>query len=136
MFEVVEHTADVGLRIEASDWDTLLAEAARALFTLLVPNVVSAVGDEAFEFKLPPESPENLLVDWLTELLFAFESRRLVLCEFAVKADGTGLHAVARGERFDSDRHEIGYEIKAITYHQLRVEQRKQEWVAQVFLDL
>jgi SHS2 domain-containing protein len=136
MFEVVEHTADVGLRIEAPDWCTLLSESARALFTLLVPNVASVRGVEELRIELPSESPENLLVDWLSELLFVFEARRLVLGKFAVTVDDAGLHAVARAEKLDPSRHEVGYEIKAITYHRLRVEEREQGWIAEVFLDI
>ena len=136
MFEVVEHTADVGLRIEAPSCAALFAEAARALFTLLVPNMAAIRSVEKLEFALQPDTPENLLVDWLSELLFTYETRRIVLQDFAVTVNENGLQAVAHGEPLDSSRHETGYEIKAVTYHRLKVEPQEQGWVAEVFLDL
>ena len=136
MFEVIEHTADVGLRIEAPDVDSLFAEAARALFSLLIPNTAVVRALEPVEFSLPSQTPADLLVDWLSELLHVFESRHLVLCEFSVTIDPSGLRAAARGEPLDLQRHEIGYEIKAVTYHRLKVEQQDQGWLAEVILDI
>ena len=109
MFEIIEHTADVGLRMEAPTLDQLLREAARALFTLLVPNGPAMASDEdeseQVKFFLPIAPPDDLLVDWLTELLFVFESRRLVLRDFDVKVGGHGLQATARrNARFGSTR--------------------------------
>ncbi len=140
MFEIVEHTADVGLRISAPALDQLLNEAARALFTLLVPNGAAMVNGEdegeEVKFLLPSASPDDLLVDWLTELLFVFESRHLLLRDFDVKIVADGLQATVRGEMLDSARHAVGYEIKAVTYHRLKVEPQEDHWVAEVVLDV
>jgi SHS2 domain-containing protein len=136
MFEVIEHTADVGLRIEAPEFDALFEEAGRALFSLLIPNTAVVRAVQQVEFAVAFEAPDDLLVDWLSELLFTFESRKLVLCSFNVTIEPSGLRAVTKGEPLDLERHEVGYEIKAVTYHRLKVERQSQGWAAQVFLDL
>jgi SHS2 domain-containing protein len=88
------------------------------------------------EFDIQGSDPAYLLADWLSELLFAFESRRLLLCEFDVSVDGGGVRAVARGEVADENRHQLDHEIKAITYHGLDVRQTNGEWRAEVILDI
>ena len=78
-----------------------------------------------------------MLFDWLTELLYAFESERLLLCEFDVQLAGGKLTATCRGEPMDASRHEMDHEVKAITYHRLHVEQQSdQTWFAEVIVDI
>ncbi len=136
MFEVIEHTADVGLRVQAPDLEQLFAEAARGMFSLMVVHPDAVAAHEALEVSLPAAAPDDLLVDWLSELLFVFEFRHLVLSEFTVKVNRGGLQAVARGAPLDPQQHEIGYEVKAVTYHRLRVERQAEGWIAELFLDL
>jgi SHS2 domain-containing protein len=80
--------------------------------------------------------PELLLFDWLTELLYVFESRKLLLAEFEVSVDSRGLSATCRGEPVDPARHELDHEVKAITYHGLRIEQTAEGWLAEVIVDI
>ena len=108
----------------------------RAMFSLLVPNAAVVRAAEQAKFSLPSEALDDLLVDWLSELLFTFDSQKLVLCEFSVAISQDGSRAVAAGEALDLQRHELGYEIKAVTYHRLKVERQDHGWVAEVFLDL
>ncbi|MHC4142845.1 MAG: archease, partial [Planctomycetota bacterium] len=77
-----------------------------------------------------------LLFDWLHELLVAFETRRLVLSEFRVRVSDTGLAAEVRGEGLDPDRHRLLHEVKAITYHGLKLEQTAAGWQAEVIVDI
>lgn len=136
MFEVLEHTADVGLRVRASELHLLFAEAARGLFSLMVVRPAAVEACQTLEITLPAAAADDLLVDWLSELLFVFESQRLVLTKFQVGVDRRGLHAVVHGAPLDLRQHEVGYEIKAVTYHRLCVEHRDEGWVAELYLDL
>ena len=136
MFEVFEHTADVGLRIRAADLNQLFAEAGRALFSLIVEDLDAVRPVTEMTFHLAGQDLEYLLFDWLNELLYCFETQHLVLREFAVEVTGTGLTAVARGERFDPSRHQPDHEVKAITYHGLRVKHESQGWLAEVIVDI
>jgi SHS2 domain-containing protein len=156
MYETFEHTADLGLRVRAVNESGLFIDAARGLFSIIVVNLAAIRPLQTIQFQLQSDSIENLWHDWLSELLYAFHGRRLVLTEFNAavapsnpdvkpnaKANTTSptpklltLIASAKGEPIDLERHEIGEEVKAITWHALKVEQRADGWLGEVILDL
>lgn len=136
MYETFEHTADLGLRIKAADLPTLFAEAGRGLTSIIVANVDQVRPVREVNIDLPQEQLDELLFDWLNEILFAFESEHLLLTEFDVRIDDAGLKAVARGELADESRHRLEHEIKAITYHGLKVEQTPDGYLAEVIVDI
>lgn len=136
MYELFPHTADVGLRVHAPDLNTLFAEAGEGFFSLIVSNLADVRPETRVEFHVEGNDLAYLLADWLNELLFTFESRRLVLARFEVSVGPVGLVATAHGEALDERRHVLEHEVKAITYHGLRVEQAGGEWVAEVILDI
>lgn len=135
MYEVFEHTADLGLRVRAADLETLFAEAGRGLVSLIV-DVASVEPRQEAAFRIEGRERDYLLFDWLNELLFAFEKDRLLYCEFTVVFDAEGLSATARGEPLDLSRHELDHEVKAITYHGLKVEQEAGGWLAELIVDI
>lgn len=136
MYEFFDHTADVGIRLAAPDLATLLADAGRALYALIVDNPDDVRPDQRFEFRVAGTQPDYLLFDWLSELLRHFESTRVVLGRFDVRVGADGLTAEARGEPLDEQRHRLGNEVKAVTYHQLEVRQTDGEWRGAVILDI
>ncbi|MGD0655195.1 MAG: archease [Thermoguttaceae bacterium] len=136
MYETFEHTADLGLRIRADDLNSLFAEAGRALFSVIVENLEDIRTIEEIPFTININDVEELLHDWLTELLFTFHVRRLLLIKFDVNIQASGLTAIAHGEKIDLKRHEINLEIKAITWHGLKVVQSPTGWMAEVIVDI
>ncbi|HEY8504131.1 MAG TPA: archease [Gemmataceae bacterium] len=136
MYETFDHTADVGLRVRAADLDTLFAEAAEALFSLLVEDLSSVRPASEVEFALAGDDREYLLFDWLKELLYRFDAEHMLFARFEVHVGPGGLTAKAWGEPLDRSRHELGHEVKAITYHGLRVEQTPDGWLAEVIVDI
>lgn len=135
-FEVFEHTADLGIRVTASSEDELFAEAARALFSVIVanPDSVQPVVEKAVE--VAGDQRDYLLFDWLTELLYLFESQQLLLAEFTVRLEAHGLRGIARGEPLDRERHQLDHEVKAVTYHRLRVQSTALGWQAEFIVDI
>lgn len=137
MYRVFEHTADLGLRIEASTLDELFAEAAKGLCSLIVENVDDVAPLVTHAFTLEGSDREYLLFDWLNELLFVFETEHLLLSRCAVKVSSAGLTAVGHGEKLDPDRHRLDHEVKAITYHGLQLaESPAGGWWAEVIVDI
>jgi SHS2 domain-containing protein len=136
MYETFEHTADLGLRIRAAGPAALFEDAARALFSIIVTNLDDVRPIDTRHFELSAASLDYLLFDWLNELLFTFDSQRLLLCEFHVRLAENNLQADARGELLDLDRHTLEHEVKAITYHGLRLEQTPDGWLAEVIVDI
>ena len=136
MYEIFEHTADLGLRIRAAELNELFAEAARALFSVIVDNFDDVRAVDELTFRLEGTRHDELLRDWLAELLYVFHTRHVLLVQFDVRLDLAGLTATARGEPLDPARHEIDAELKAVTYHGLKVEQHRDGWLAEVIVDI
>jgi SHS2 domain-containing protein len=136
MYEMFDHTADLGLRIRAADLNTLFAEAGRALFAVLVEDLDAVAPRQRLDVTITGSDHHYLLFDWLKELLYHFEVEHLLLSRFEATVGADGLQASAWGEPFDPQRHELAHEVKAITYHGLRVEKTPDGWLAEVIVDI
>jgi SHS2 domain-containing protein len=136
MYETFEHTADLGLRIRAADLDTLLAEAGKALTSIIVEDVASVQPVQRLDIALAPEETAYLLFDWLRELLYRFDAEHLLFSRFEVHVSDEGLKGSAWGEPLDEARHVLGHEVKAITYHGLKAEKVADGWEAEVIVDI
>jgi SHS2 domain-containing protein len=136
MHETFDHTADLGLRIRAADLSKLFAEAGLALQSALVEDLCTIRELRRLDVRLPADDLDYLLFDWLKALLSHFEEERLLFCRFEVTVDDSGLSAIAHGEAFDPARHELSHEVKAITYHELKVERTDDGWLAEVIVDI
>jgi SHS2 domain-containing protein len=136
MYETFEHTADLGLRVRAADLDSLFAEAGRALFAALVDDLDSVEPRERQEIAIEGDDRAFLLFDWLNELLFRFETQHWLFGRFEVQVAENGLRGAAWGEPLDRARHALAHEVKAITYHGLRVEKTSDGWLAEVIVDI
>ncbi len=136
MYELFEHTADLGLRVRAPDLNTLFGEAGECLFTAIVEDIATVDPQQALTFSLAGTDREYLLFDWLRELLTRFDSDRWVFRSFEVDVTDTGLSATVWGQPLDRERHPLNHEVKAITYHGLRVEEIEGEWLAEVIVDI
>jgi len=136
VYELFDHTADIGLRVVAPDRATLFREAAQGLFAVIVEQGRERGTTETIEFALEAGRDDFLFVDWLNELLYLFEVRRLLLDSFEVALRGTRLQARARARPFDEERDIMLREVKAVTYHGLRVERTAMGWLAEVVLDI
>lgn len=136
MFETFDHTADIGLRVTAATLEELFVEAARGLTSLLVENIDDVRPSLTETIRLVGSETDYLLFDWLNELLFRFETRRLLCCEFVVRLSDQGLEATIRGEPSDPARHRLAHEVKAITYHGLSVQQTESGWQTELILDI
>jgi SHS2 domain-containing protein len=136
MYETFEHTADLGLRVRAADRDTLFAEAALALFSAVVEDPASVESRRRVEIEVAGDDLAYLLFDWLKALLYHVDADHLLFRRFEVRVRGDRLTAAAWGEPYDPARHAFAHEVKAITYHGLRVEQVGDEWEAEVIVDI
>src|SRR6266513_5136994 len=110
MFETFEHTADLGLRIRATDLDTLFAEAAQGLFSVIVEDLATVRPLQAVEVRLEADDSAYLLFDWLKALLYHFDAEHLLLSKFEVRVSAAGLEGRAWGEPVDHSRHELSHE--------------------------
>lgn len=137
-FEFIEHTADIGIRVYGGRAEDLFINAARGLFSLLVDYVP----DKKIEKKIVLEEGalEDLFINWLNELISLFYADKILPVEYNVVIHDDGikkvLEAVIRGEEFSPYENKVNMEIKAATYHNLKVEYKDNRWVAEVIFDV
>jgi SHS2 domain-containing protein len=135
-FEILDHTADTGLTIYGEDLKALFAHAGEGFFHIITDlRKVKRRVEKRVELR--GESLDRLMVDWLGELLYLHDVDHLLFRRFDIESVGEeGLRAVAKGEHFQEGVHVIKTEVKAVTYHQIRVERRNGGWRARVIFDL
>ena len=135
-FEILDHTADIGLVIYGSDLKSLFQHAGEGFFSLIT-NLRKVKPRIERKVELNGEGLERLMVDWLGQLLYLHAVEHLLFKEFLIESVGeNGLKATAKGEFFREGVHVIKTEIKAVTYHQIQVKKRDGGWRAQVIFDL
>lgn len=136
---VVEHTADVGIEVRAATLETLFVDAA-AGFCDVITEVARIGAGEERAFEVEAAGLDLLLVAWLEELLFRFETTGFLYPGGEASVEGKGdswaFRARMRGDRFDAERHPLKVQIKAITYHALEVARDEQGWCARVIFDI
>ncbi len=119
-YEIIDHTADIVVRAKGKDMNEAFENVAYALFdTMCDASTVKPVKIKKVEIEF--DDMEQLLVDWLSRLLFICDVDDMLFSEFDVKISGNTLKATIKGEKLDAKRHELKTDIKAITYHMLEV---------------
>ncbi len=135
-FRLLEHTADMGIAAEGETLAALFQQAALGLRQIITACTDIQPSQEIL-VEVQGQDREELLVNWLSELLFLLESRQFLPAAFEIdNVTDYQLRARVRGETLDADRHYLEREIKAVTYHQIKVEETASGWRVQVFVDL
>jgi SHS2 domain-containing protein len=137
--ETFDHTADLGVRVFANDLADLFQTAGAALFDIIVANRDAVTVVDTETVGLRASSTEDLLVEWLNELIYRSETQHRLYTRFDVKLteENRRLEATIGGEQIDHARHILDHEVKAATRHELSVRQLADgSWVAEVIVDI
>lgn len=129
-------TADIGIGASAGTAEALFAETGKALFSLMT-DLRSVRRTGSVRVSVSSDTPEGLLVAFLSELIYHHDAHRWVFRDFEVRLSGrppTRLEAECRGERWDPGRHAARIDVKAITMHRLSLDLK--EGVARVIVDI
>ncbi len=135
-FKTIEHTADIGIEVEADTLEELFEGAALGMLSIIVDPSRDIGGGIEVEVSLEAGDIEGLLFEWLNELLFIIDARGILLSE--VQVDGINdlhLEATIRGEKIRQGGDRLMTEVKAATFHQLLVKKRG-TWFARVIFDV
>ena len=136
-YHEIEHTADIGFELTAPDLKSMFETAAAAMFDLICD--LDAVGDgvsRTVRVRARDGDLENMMVRWLTELLYVLEAEGLLLSSFDVRRlESDVIEAGVAGEPVDYGRHALKAELKAATYHDIAVERRGDSWFVRVIFD-
>lgn len=123
-YEQLEHTADALVRVSGKDLSERFANAAYAMFDQIT-DVTKVEPKGEVKIVLEADTREQLLVDFLQELLFLNDAEDLVFSKFEVETDGKKLEALVWGEKFDEKRHPKRSVVKGVTYHRLEFDDDK-----------
>jgi SHS2 domain-containing protein len=135
LFREFEHTGDLGIELEAPTRAELFRRAAIALAALMV-ETASVAETEQRQVAVEAQADLDLMHDLLTELLALFTVEGFIWRDASVTEAGRSLRVTLRGEPFDPARHAFRGEIKAVTYHQLMVDNSPGGWRSRVIFDV
>jgi SHS2 domain-containing protein len=135
-FEIIDHTADVGIIVYGADVKELFANAALALFSLIT-EPESIQEKSHLNLRVSSDERDSLLVEWLNELIYFFDAKHILFNRFDIQSlTQNELKATCHGEGFDPMKHKIKRGVKAATYHMLRLDKNNDGYKAQVILDI
>lgn len=135
-YEHFDHSGDVGVRAWGDSLDMALSDLALGMYALVAAP--GSVEDHEEEHVLVErDTLEDTIVAWLNELIYLMDAHGFMGCVVDVnEATENRIESSISGEEFDPDRHEGGLEIKAATYHGLRVERVDDRLEIEVIFDL
>ncbi len=135
-YKILEHTADIGFRAWGMSAADLFANAAHALMAIAAgPGTFRGVDNR--EVVVSGHDYESLMVNWLEEILYLFDTGRFAACAFTIdEISPSRLSARLTGEPREPALHPWKLIVKAVTYHQIEVAERDGQWTATVFLDV
>lgn len=135
-FSYLNHTADMGFVAQGKTLEEAFEEAAKALFNFMV-DLEKVKPEKELEVVVEGDDYESLLFNWLNELLFQAENNRMLFSGFKIKKISTNrLEATVLGEEINPERHQINNEVKACTYHLLKVEKKEKGYEVQAVCDV
>ena len=135
-FRYLRHTADLRIEIRGKDLKELFQNAGKAFFSVLTDRR-KIKKNEKLEVAVTAESAEELLVNWLNELIYVFEVKKMVFGQIKIlKLSKTELSAQLKGEKFNPAKHVIIDKPKAATYHLFKIEKSQSNFTAKVVFDL
>lgn len=135
LFREFEHTGDLGIELAAPTRSELFRRAVVALAAVFVEPGDVASRDQRL-LVVEAATDADLMHDLLTELLHVFTVEGFIWCDAEVEGADRELRVRLCGEPFDPARHAFRTEIKAVTYHELTVEESSDGWRARIILDV
>ncbi|MDP3804204.1 MAG: archease [Candidatus Omnitrophota bacterium] len=135
-YEQFPHTADIGVRVYGKDLEELFENAAFAMFDILA-DLEGLKGEIIKDFEIKASDKEELLVDWLDQLLFNFYTNKVIFYKFDVsEISETGLKAKAFGRPIAVNRNRLKTEIKAATYSDLEIKKTDIGYRVEIIFDV
>lgn len=134
-FEILEHPSDLGIRATGDSLAAAFINAATGLLHIILEGPVQESAERVVTLKASDRG--HLLVRWLSEVLYLYDAEHFVPASFRfAEFSESSLVAEIRGEAFDPARHQTKLDVKAVTYHQLAIDERSGSSTVTVFVDI
>jgi len=135
-WEHYSHSADMGIRGFGATRDEAFSQAALAMTAVVTP-LKRIKPAEAVDVVCEEDDDEMLFWFWLNAVLYEMGTRNMLFSRFEIQAFEGGLNARLWGQAVDVKKHEPAVEVKAVTYADLKVEQKRDgQWIAQCIVDV
>ncbi len=146
-YKIIDHTADLGIEVYGDNLNLLFSNAGNA-FSEILTDVSKIEEHVSKDITVSGEDLEQLMVNWLHEILYNYEVNFLIFKRFIIKdlnkpdQNKRGIDSVytlsceCYGEEFDQIKHDLLTEIKAVTYHQIEVKRKNEKWWSRIIFDL
>jgi SHS2 domain-containing protein len=135
-FEIIDHTADIGIVVYGADIKELFANAALGLFNLIA-DLDGLNENIKRDVEMSAEDVEVLLVEWLNELIYISDVEHVIFKRFEINSfSNTEIKATCYGEKIKPDQKRLKREIKAATYHMLRIDKENNGYKVQIIFDI
>lgn len=135
-YRILDHPADVGLVAHGTSLKEAFVYAALGLVSMIIdPSGIEPVEQRFLRIKAT--DLDNLLVKWLSEILYLYDGEDFVIADVSIeRISPDGLEAIVTGDLVDTAKHQFRTDVKAVTYHQLRVEEGEAGCSVRVFFDI
>ena len=135
-YKIIDHTADICVRVFGNSLEEIFVGSSKAMMEIIT-DVEKVNPSKEILIKAQGENYEELLVKWLQEILYLHEVKKMVFKDFEIKIEnGTRAVGKAYGEKIDVDRHEFYSNIKAVTYHNLKIIFSKDNYRVDIVFDI
>ncbi len=138
-YQILDHTADKGVRACGKTVEELFENASRGMYRLVI-NPEGKQADVHLPIRVEVPEPldcSDLLVKWLRELIYLTDVQKVVFIDFKVnQVTDTVVEGEAHGLLVEDNSQLHGAPVKAVTYHLLRVEQTPDGWEAEFYVDV
>ena len=134
-YEILDHTADIGIKVKGESLPAVMEKTILALSDLMIGNTQVGSNEER-EFIIDEDDVEIALVSILEEILYLFEHQKFAVSCCSVSVQNNEYRVQMKGSLFNPSKVKDGTEIKAVTYHQLKVKKEDDTWIVKVIFDI
>lgn len=136
-YRITKHQSELAVKVVGASQADLFANSAYTLFDVMVADLDKVDCKEHIPLEVEGTDRDDLMVNWMRELLYLYQGSGYVLKEFQIReVKDTIVKAEVAGEKIDPDRHEIKQEIGAIAFHKSRMDKTGNQWTAQVIFEV
>ena len=134
-FKFLPHTADIKFQAFGKSLEEVFENSALAMFNSMHEGKIKET--KILNIKIDGNDFENLLYNFLEELLFLFDTEGFFLSKIKnIKIDKNKMTLEAEISGDNAEQYEIHIDVKAVTYNDIFVKKENNKWVAQIVLDV
>ncbi len=135
-YEIIDHTADIGIKVYGKNLRELFQNAAYGMFDIAA-DLEGIKPSTSINIRVEAQDHEELLLNWLDELIYNFYTKGIIFSEFNIRSlESNYIDADVKGKHIGDNKSRLKTEIKAVTYHELKIEETPDGYTARVIFDV